>query len=486
MGGGTGPLYVTLFAHHYHGQGGYYATAAEVRAVAEVVAEAGLATRCALFFDGIGADRLASEDPALAAWIRKSGFAVGYHGEDVHGPGPVVADLGALGGAQNRGIAAGVEDFDEAAAAIRLRVTHGLSGVQIRGGQLARGVGGETDPSREGGVARVRSWTGRPVEILTGNALFAPAAVAAFADLAPGAVLQEAGPLAMHFAMATGDRELLARVGAFVGAKTGLFRYMGQLAMIGTPRTALPAWDLGGGKGGLPPGGRLHKALGAISGPVVASYKIDGEAADLRSALAAIQAELARRPGSRFAGPGELAGLVAPLGEGCDPAAVAAAALAQWDGGPPDALDLGGDRAISLCDGVEVLARALAGEALTTTGVWGPTDGPGALVRPTGAVTRSDAVAAAPRLLAALDAHPHRALPAALAVGTIKVGFHQLLPLFAHAVASPGAARITLAEGDFAPPFARWLVTRMARADPANDSWTLAQYWTVKPARWRA
>lgn len=244
---GAPPLYVVLYTHHYLGLGGYYPSAAQVRAVVEACVEADMEADCVLHFDGILVDKLDAEDPKLRDYIRDHDFPIGYHGEEAHGPYPVVVGVQQLNMGKTappeQSVVQGGMSFDQAVDAIHQRYTHGYSSPRLDAqGYLSRQSGGQTSSSK-GGIARVKEWAGADPQFLPGHALFQPAATLAFQREADIAMLQAAGPFAPHFLAGTKNPELIKRVAAFLGQPDTLFWYMGQLAEKASEASSLPMWS---------------------------------------------------------------------------------------------------------------------------------------------------------------------------------------------------------------------------------------------------
>jgi hypothetical protein len=83
--GGARPVYIMLYMHHYIGGGGFYPTAQDFRAFAELTQK--YQVPATFFFDGILVERLQKEDPTIFNRLK---VPLGYHGEETHGPPPVV------------------------------------------------------------------------------------------------------------------------------------------------------------------------------------------------------------------------------------------------------------------------------------------------------------------------------------------------------------------------------------------------------------
>lgn len=475
---GDEPVYVLLFTHHYGGKGGYYATAAQVRDVADGVEDAGLAHHVTLFFDGIGIERLNADDPKLLPSLKARGFPVGFHGEDVHGPWPVI-DGEDEGG---QGLVTSGMDFAAAVDAIRERYTHALAGAEFDDrGYIRRAVPGRVDRARPGGIASVKATFGE-VPIASGSVFTQPAAWFALRAAAPELrVWQGAGPFAIHFLRRAKDSAVIEPMLDYLGRDTTAFWFMNTLAMRQGPTNDLPSWG--------EDGRRTRAALDALPRrePTVVTLNVDVDADALPALLGGLKTWVDAHPGSAFVSAAELYDRVEPPTITLDPAAVAAAVGAQWSGGPPDVLALKGQR-ISLVEGFEALARALAaGSAakVTTTGLVGPI---GAPVSGAGAVTVADVLAAAKAAVAEAEGSPWRALPASVAVGGTRVGTHQLLRLMADAFEARDAPKkaLTVPTGEPYPPTVRTLLRAFPHPSaPDVDAWIGGQLWTARPVTWR-
>lgn len=478
---GDAPVYVLLFTHHYGGKGGYYATPAQVRDVVDALEDTALLPHVTLFFDGIGVERLGKADPKLLGELRAKKVVVGFHGEDVHGPWPVVDPLEE--GPKDGGLVSAGMEFPAAVEAIRARYAHALGDVSIGDdGYIRRDVRGKADPKRAGGIAAVRDAFG-DVRIASGTALTQPAALFALRQLAPELdVWQGAGPFAFHFLRRTKDPDLIDELSSYLGKDTSVFWFMGTLATRQGPTNDLPAWS--------DDGVRTKRALEDLPRrePTVVSLNLDVGDAALRDLLTWTKAWVADHPGSAFVSPGELVDLVAPQGRPLQPAAVAAQVAATWSAGPPDVLSVSG-APVSLAEAFEVLASALdtgSLEAVTPRGLNGPVDRASALVQATGEVKRDDVVSAAREALTVARRSPYRAIPASVAVGGKKVGFHQLYRLMADAVGAKAGAKLQVPTGEAFPPAARTIVRTWPHSGaPDTDFWVGCQLWTARPVTWR-
>lgn len=261
--GGKAPLYVLFFTHHFRGQGGFYPSSDHIRATAQACLDQDMAPYCTLFFDGVLVDRLAQEDPELPAFLRKHGFPIGYHGEEAHGPYPVVVAVEALSGkdAGQPQVEQPGWTFAQTVDALKKRYTHAFQRPTLGSdGYLRRAEGGSSDLANPGGVARVEQWLGQEATLSPGHLVFQPAAAFAFDVGDPIPLFQGAGVFAPHFLKNTRNPELINATNEFLGAQTSLFWFMGRLVEKGRTDTQIPVWSTegkvepasrgGGGRGG--------------------------------------------------------------------------------------------------------------------------------------------------------------------------------------------------------------------------------------------
>lgn len=515
------PILLFAFSHHYNGKGGYYPTAAEVRGIGEACDEVGLTNKCTLFLDGVLVDQLQQSDPSLRQWFRSNPFPIGYHGDDTHGPNPLVEDLAEMLGQPNstRLVPQGA-DFDSAISSVRNRYTKHLSGYEIKPDRyLNRSQRSTVQSSQPGGIELVQDYTGRSVEIITGLALFQPLVSLALEGMSDYYVHQESGPFASHFSQKSCDpRELTQQIGDFMGTDTQVFWFMGRLAVKGRRNSTLPQIDEDSARGGHPSGGgsdrppkgkkpprgkksggppsdrsahgtggnsssfeaAVHKMPRSRTAPTLYNFKMSGDPDRVADGLRLLQS----REDVVFVTAADVWLLVEGPQVTLSPTQTATALKAAWSGGPPDSLDVQGSPA-SLTDAFQVLAEGLTSgsTAATVSPVLGPMGKPSTLSQASGTVSATEVKAAAASTLAAVQRD--RALPMNISVGSKSVGFHQYLYLMAEATLSPNAAKISIPSATHAPPFASWLVSVMGRPDKDIDFWTTCQYWTARPARWR-
>ncbi|RME28874.1 MAG: hypothetical protein D6798_01380, partial [Deltaproteobacteria bacterium] len=545
-GGDKAPLYVLFFTHHYRGMGGYYPTASEVRGVAEACVEQDMAPYCTLFFDGLLVKRLQQEDPELPAYVREHGFPIGYHGEEAHGPYPVVVSVAQMG--QRSRATPQVEQpswtFAQAVDALRARYTHDFADPRWGSdGYLLRASGGDNVPDREGGIALVEHWFDREASMMPGHLLFQPAAAFAFdVGKEPITLYQGAGPFAPHFLKNTRNPELIRRTQDYLGPDTNLIWFMGRPVEKGRIETQIPMWttqgfhmpeNRGGGmgpggagiRGGAdgPPPGRFRRGAGdgfpagAVprsnpaarsrgrsvglapgqeakevflsldrSHPQLVQVKIDGSKERTSEALAWYKAQRDADPTIVFVNADTLVDHLQPRDVELSATAVATVLQSSWTSAPPDYLEVEGIP-VSLADGFEVMARHLAGagERVSTTGVIGPVGQASDLVTATGTVTADAIRAAAPGVVAAIDRSQWHAMPTTVDVGGTRVGFHQYAWLMAAVIAGKAGEQVELPAVDYSPPYARYLGTLLASNPPDLNFRMQAQFWTVKPVRWR-
>ena len=471
----TAPVYFWLYSHHYGGKGGYYATVDEIGMVADACERHDVEEQCTLFLDGITIEeRLQGQDDFVAS-LKRRGFSIGYHGEDVHGPYPIIEPYAGLTEtpADTRLTTSG-QSFDQAAALVEERLSHSIEGVQLRSGSVVRNAGGSTGRG-VGGLKAVRELVDRDVDVVSAHGLFFPPAGVALRRLNTAVIGQDTGPFAEHFRRGISDTSLNDAVEAYLGWDTTLMWHMGELTLRTLASNVLPAWDSKG-----PEGEAFRTALDGLplSVPTVVVYNMKADVADLDAALGEIEAWVDAHPGSAIVSPGELADLVEPHDTSYVAKDVAQAVVDGWDGGPPNALYLSNSSAASLAEGFEVLVHHLAdGDTkVTTSGVLGPTGRASELERAAGSVTASDVRAAAEVLQ---DELGDSGIPTNVSIGGKQVGFHQALHAMAHVTL--GESKVTLTDGTYAPPLAVAL-DRGWKRDADTAFWTAAQLWTVKPA----
>ncbi len=551
--GDKAPLYVLFFTHHYRGMGGYYPTAEEVRGVAEACVDQDMAQYCTLFFDGLLVQRLQKEDPDLPAYVRDHGFPIAYHGEEAHGPYPVVVSVAQMG--QRSMVSPQVEErswtFSQAVDSLRARYTHGYADPQWGSdGYLLRGSGGTSDTAAEGGISLVRDWFGQEISMMPGHLLFQPAAAFAFdVGKEPVKLFQGAGPFAPHFLKNTRNTELIQQTQAYLGPDTNLIWFMGRVVEKGRIETQIPMWSTegfhmpenrgngpgssarqrGGGEGfrggrgagaqgqrpprrpgggatdrvprantaarggggrtvELPPGQEAQQVFASLdrSHPQLVQVKIDGSRERTSEALAWYKAQRDADPTIVFVNATTLMDHLQPADVELSPTAVASAVMAAWTSGPPDTLEVDG-APISLADSFEVMARHLAGggDRIQTSSVIGPVGQASDLVTASGTVTADAVRAAAPAVVAAIDQSPWHAMPTTVNVDGTAVGFHQYEWLMADVIAGKAGKKIDLPAVGYSPAYASYLGSTLSDNPPDLNFRMQAQYWTVKPVRWR-
>ena len=478
---GDAPVYFLVFAHHYNGKGGYYPTAAEVRTVVQAAADAGQASTFTAFFDGILLDRLDAQDPTLIPELRRLGVAIGYHGEDVHGPYPVV-DASEDGGGDDKSLVTGGMSFAQGVEAIQTRYSHGVSGVQIDGqGWLARDQG-KLDVGRRGGLSQVVATFG-DVQYIGGTCLPTPPSAFAMRALSPSLRLwQGAGVFASHYLARSRNPALITTVEEYLGKDTQAFWYMGLPAVRQSHASSPPAWTEGGMRT------RLHIEALSRREPTVVSLIVAADAGELADMYDYLGEYVASHPGSAFVNAATLRDRMVGPELSLDPTEVAREVVRTWAGGPPDALRVGG-RPVALADALEVMAQAIVTQKRTpigTTTINGPLEPAGAVVNTKGVLDRADVESAAKAVLAAVQASPWRAAPASVAAGKTRIGVHQAYRAFADYLASPGAKGVTLVTGEPWPPTARAINAAYPHTlAPDVDAWRGGAMWTARPVEWK-
>jgi hypothetical protein len=476
---GTAPLYLMLYKHHLGGKGAYYPHAAEFREWLSLVEEEGVADEMTFFFDGILVERLEREDPAVLDHIRAERYAIGYHGEDVHGPWPAIEGRSGPG----RSLVTATMNFGDAVAAIQHRYSHALSGLTFdASGYVDVDQPGTLEPHTRGGISQVLATFG-DVPYVGGTCLSQPASAFAMRGLNPGVRMwQSGGPFSDHFASKNPNTRAVDAAHAYMGADTTVFWYMGRPATRQGTTNEVSPWTRDGRRTQAQLDGLPRRE------PTVVNLPLGDDLAGSRAFLQWLKRWIAEHPGAQLTTPAEVAALLVTEPPTLDPVAVAKAAAASWQDGPPERLQVG-SQAVSLADALEVMARAVAGgstAAVRTTWVNGPFETDADIQRAQGTVLASDLPLAAATWVRAVEASPWRASPASVSIGKTRVGFHQLYHALATHLSDPKASRITLASGSPWPASVQLLIEGWPHTSaPQVDSWIGGAFWTARPAEWK-
>ncbi len=492
------PVFFLAFTHHYNGPGGYYPSAAEIRAMGEFFVKANIPGT--LFFDGILVERLLQEDPALIDQIRRWDLPLGYHGEETHGPYPVASEL--LGEIHTLREAQGYagpwslttsQDWDSAVKLVEERYSFARPyTIDETSRMLDRRQPSATDRSRAGGLKLVQQAFGKDVSMMPSHALESAPEGYAFRRMSSFGFDQPAVPVALHALKIFRIGEVADRVMAIAGENESIFWYMGRLHCKGD--------DDGEAGYRLGP---LRRSLELLdrSRPrllLVGFSKVD-EAAGLETARYLREQFFPQNPGSRWVTGNTLVEQFEPekahRPSAAEQTALARALVSNWQARPPDLLALG-DRACSLADAFETLARALARrdasgalpDAVDLHPLYGPVTESGApLLKQETAFSVSAIQSAARAMLDNMDRIPgDRFVPARVAVGRapgVELNASEFLYALAAAVLAAPGDTVRVPPSSLFPPYADLLQSVFRPKAPQPVCYTQGQLWTVKPVR---
>jgi hypothetical protein len=505
---GGSPVHVWLFAHHYVGEGGIYASAAQIEAVSQAID--GLGVPATFYFDGISVQELLSEDPGLLDQLARNRFlSFGYHGEDTHGPYPVPTMLSAgARTAEQRDITYG-ESWDDAVGNVTAFASYARSYTLVYDASVGARVidrmsGGVLDPTQEGGVlsvAHALARYGLQLSIASYHGTESAPAQAAFQGVVPVPVVQGGQPLVSHAGSSRGvaDEERYS-----LGGDGDVFLFMGALNTKARPDAELAT------TGGVADIRSLMASIDRSRPRLVSLGLMASPTPDGGLDTSALQEQLEwlrdvffpANPGSGFVTPGQLAELI-PVASAPDAAAISEIAAAVISGttsvGPPASLATSSG-SWSLAEGFEALAGALmhydaAGTLparVALAGVLGPIGEAADLPRGGGRRVSIAAIArAAATAFAAIRSGGTSTRPASVPYATVLDGAEsntaELLLAMARAYRAIEAGRsasatIAVATVGIVPPYGRVLEALFPVPATSNPLWcTKLQLWTVKP-----
>jgi hypothetical protein len=492
---GGAPVFFLPFTHHYDGPGGYYASAAEVRAMGELLVR--YKVPGTLFFDGILVERLQREDPSLIRQIREWNLPLGYHGEETHGPYPVASEL--LGEVYELREAQGYKGpwslttgkgWSDAVKAVTARYSHAMPWtIDETSRMLDRHRPSETDLSRKGGLALVQEAFGRDVSMMPSHALESAPEGYAFRRMSHFGFDQPAVPLALHALRIFRIAESADRVMRIGGAGENVFWHMGRLTCKGD-EAAEASFHLGGLRATLTGLDRSKPRL------LLMGISRVNEAEFARAVQYLERDFFPANPGSGWVTgeslPSFFEGEKAWTPSRSDARETASAVAATWGARPPDLVVLPG-RTLSLCDAFELLVRfwasgGLAGEERETVSLhplYGPVaeDGKSLLAGPV-KVAAASIRAAAIRIAAGWDRTAEdRFVPALVTLPEGGLNAAEFLLAMARGVQAAEGEPVSVVPSSLFPSYADTLqaVFKPRAAQPL--CYTQGQLWTVKPAR---
>ncbi len=492
------PVFLLAFTHHYNGPGGYYPSAAEVRAIGEFFVKAGIPGT--LFFDGILVERLLKEDPALIQQIREWNLPLGYHGEETHGPYPVASEL--LGEAYTLKEAQGYQgpwslttgqDWDAAVKLVEERYSFARPyRIDETDHRIDRRQPSATDRSRIGGLKLVQQAFGKDVAMMTSHSLESAPEGYAFRRMSQFGFDQPAVPVALHALKIFHIGEVADQIMAIAGENESIFWYMGRLHCKGDDD----------GEAGYHTGFLRH-SLDILdrSRPrlLLVGFSHIDEAEGLRTAQYLKERFFPQNPGSAWVTGDTLANQFEPEKSyrptTADQTALARAITTGWQARPPDLLALG-DRVYSLADAFEALARSLvqrdASGALPATVELHPLYGPIAengapLLRGETDLAVSSIQAAARAMLETMDRGAgDRFVPVRVSVAGQNLNAGEFLYAMAAAILAGPGDTVRVPPSNLFPPYADLLQSVFKPKAIQPVCYTQGQLWTVKPVRLKA
>jgi hypothetical protein len=222
------PIFFFVFGHHYLGGGGTIPSVLDIDEYAEILSRYGV--KGTFFFDGIVVEHLIQEDPGIFERLNAQDICLGYHGEETHGPYPVLVDYFLKGVTNQDMIVAGLE-WNEAVHVVEERYTHAIEhgSIDPLTHKIDLRQGGRSDRSRKGGLALVQEAFGRDVDMITTHSFEAAPAGYAFARLSQSQVVQATPPLASHGMTIFGVPELEKPAMSLCGIESLFIWYMNKI-----------------------------------------------------------------------------------------------------------------------------------------------------------------------------------------------------------------------------------------------------------------
>jgi hypothetical protein len=226
--GSKQPIFFFVYGHHYLGGGGTIPSVVDLDEYAGILSRYGV--KGTFFFDGLLVEHLLQEDPAIFERLNAQDICLGYHGEETHGPYPVIVDY-LYHGVTNQDNLVNALTWNEAVQTIEERYSHAIEHGPIDPLTHTYDIrqGGYSDLSRIGGIALVQQAFKRPVEIITTHGLEAAPAGYAFSKMSNFKVAEACPPLTAHYFSIIG-KPGLEEVAMSLGGRDSIFLwYMNQL-----------------------------------------------------------------------------------------------------------------------------------------------------------------------------------------------------------------------------------------------------------------
>lgn len=491
------PILFFPFGHHYVGGGGAYPPAREIEEYAEILIRYG--AKGTFFFDGIHVERLQAEGPDFFARFNSLGMSIGYHGEETHGPYPVIVDYLYPHAPSDASCIAGLP-WDEAVRVVEERYTHAIEHGPIDPVTHLMDVylGGRSDLSRTGGLALVQEAFGRDVDIYVGHSMEAASAGQAFARMTGCRVEQGSPPVTAHYLHIVGVPEMEAEAMALGGERSSLFWYMNHLVTKEEREMEMGGFfcDLETMKTRLSVADRSWPRLATL----IMMPDPDGGRSDFEAQVRYLATEfIPANPGCRFVTAADLPALFRLQNPDSlsqrELSALANNLCDNWQGRPPDFLMVR-DEGYSLVNAFEALAHAMAGysragglPAMVPLSEWlGPIGERGETPHAAeGSVALEDVLAACQAVVRQADSAKPPHLPLSVAIGGQRLNAAEFLLVMARAYCALAQGqppeRVEVTSAEVTPPYGDLMQTLFHPAED-NPLWhSKLQLWTVKPAR---
>ena len=493
----TQPILFFAFGHHYLGGGGTYPPAREIESYAHILTRYGI--KGTFYFDGIHVERLQAETPDFFPRFNSLGMSIGYHGEETHGPYPVIVDYLYPHAPSDASCIAGLP-WGEAVRVVGERYTHAIEHGPIDPvtHEMDIHLGGRSDLSRVGGLALVQEAFGRDVDIYVGHSMEAAPAGQAFTRISGCRVEQGSPPVVAHYLQIVGMPEMEAEAMALGGERSSAFWYMNHMVTKEVREMEMGGFfcDLETMKIRLGSADRSWPRLSTL----IMMPDPDGGRSGFESQLRYLAEEfIPTNPGCRFVTAADLPVLFRPQNPDSlsqrELSALANNLCDNWQGRPPDLLMVG-DEGYSLVNAFESLAHALEGygragriPATVPLSEWlGPIgereETPHAAE---GSVALEGVVAECQAVVKQAESAKPLHLPLSVAIGGQRLNTAEFLLVMARAYRALAQGhsleRVEVSSAEVTPPYGD-LMDRLFHPSEENPLWySKLQLWTVKPAR---
>ena len=494
------PIFFFVYGHHYLGGGGTIPPAKDLDEFTAILSRYG--AKGTFFFDGILAEHLIEEDPGVFDRLNAVDVCLGYHGEETHGPYPVIVDYLYHGVTSQDNLVYGLP-WKKAVQVIEERYTHAIEHGLVDKITHTFDIrkGGSSDLSRIGGIALVQQVFGRQVDIITTHDLEAAPAGDAFARMSSCQVVEASPPLTAHYLTIVGHPELEGPAMALGGSDAVFLWYMNKLHTKEYLEDEIMVFL----NTSFEQARQNLLALGRQRPHLVSVLMLNGPGpgkTDFEAMIRYVATDFIPSDGcSRFVTPRDMLAMVEAQNERPLTQAtlkeLSAAIVKRWQGRPPDWLQVNqGD--FSLVNAFEGLALALAAYQKTghlpgevrNTGLLGPIGEPEeAKPGPTGSLHPVDFLKEIGRVVENIYAVEPPRLPLSVSVAGHPLNTAQLLLVMARIYLALAEGQIltdiVVEPAEITPPYADIMQAIFHPEDIRPLWYSKLQLWTAKPARLR-